>query len=138
MNCNLNAKALSCTCSLRVTLYAELDDTEEISIPHEKILDCLTTCIHVADINDILEQQEKLMHLFVTSLSPGFPWTGIHSVYFYPLFPSLLGRGLIPLVIKLLLQSKYRHFHQSKNSAQGCTMYWLIPRKIKHMLNWLL
>ncbi|XP_060667830.1 uncharacterized protein LOC107410333 isoform X2 [Ziziphus jujuba] len=54
---------------------AELDDTEEISIPHEKILDCLTTCILVAHINDIVEQQEKLMHLLVTSLSPWFPWT---------------------------------------------------------------
>ncbi|KAF3455353.1 hypothetical protein FNV43_RR05803 [Rhamnella rubrinervis] len=57
------------------TTTSELDTTEEISAPHEKILDCLTSCIHVAQINDILEQQEKLIHLLVTSLSPGFPWT---------------------------------------------------------------
>ncbi|XP_065626874.1 uncharacterized protein LOC112035785 [Quercus suber] len=53
----------------------ESEATEDVSVPHEKILDCMTSCIHVAHINDILEQKKNLLHIFITSLSPGSPWT---------------------------------------------------------------
>ncbi|XP_062171204.1 uncharacterized protein LOC133876988 [Alnus glutinosa] len=57
------------------TAKTESDETKDVSVPHEKILDCVTSCIHVAHINDILEQQKDLMHVFITSLSPSSPWT---------------------------------------------------------------
>ncbi|KAG2674643.1 hypothetical protein I3760_13G146600 [Carya illinoinensis] len=53
----------------------ESDEIEDISVPHEKILDCMTSCIRVAHINDIVEQQNNLVHVFITSLSPGSQWT---------------------------------------------------------------
>ncbi|KAF5447658.1 hypothetical protein F2P56_033192 [Juglans regia] len=53
----------------------ESDEIEDVSVPHEKILDCMTSCIRVAQINDIVEQQNNLVHVFITSLSPGSPWT---------------------------------------------------------------
>ncbi|QCE01566.1 proteasome component ECM29 [Vigna unguiculata] len=53
----------------------ELDSVEEISVPHNKIVDCLTSCIHVAHINDILEKQKSLMHMYTAFLSPEHKWT---------------------------------------------------------------
>ncbi|KAM4096438.1 hypothetical protein ACJW30_08G104900 [Castanea mollissima] len=60
---------------------AESEATEDVSVPHEKILDCMTSCIHVAHINDIIEQKKNLLHIFITSLSPGSPWTVKTSVF---------------------------------------------------------
>ncbi|XP_061372568.1 uncharacterized protein LOC133315038 [Gastrolobium bilobum] len=54
---------------------AELDSAEEIFVPHNKIVDCLTSCIHVAHINDILEKQKSLMHMFAAFLLPEHKWT---------------------------------------------------------------
>ncbi|XP_050283087.1 uncharacterized protein LOC126723567 [Quercus robur] len=59
----------------------ESEAAEDVSIPHEKILDCMTSCIHVAHINDILEQKKNILHIFITSLSPGSPWTVKTSVF---------------------------------------------------------
>ncbi|KAL5580309.1 hypothetical protein UlMin_012751 [Ulmus minor] len=71
--------------SRKATLVADAgkteDDSEEVSVPNEKILDCVTSCIHVAHIKDVLEQQENLIHLLITSLSPAFPWTVKISVF---------------------------------------------------------
>lgn len=50
-------------------------EAEDISAPHDKVLDCITSCIHVARLNDILQQQENLVQVFLIFLSPGFPWT---------------------------------------------------------------
>lgn len=54
---------------------AEEDQVEKVSVPHNKILDCMTACIHVAHINDILGQQKNLLHVLITTLSSGLPWT---------------------------------------------------------------
>lgn len=54
---------------------AEEDQIEQVPVPHEKILDCMTACIHVANIKDTLEQRKNLMHVLTTALSSGFPWT---------------------------------------------------------------
>ncbi|CAI8586672.1 unnamed protein product [Vicia faba] len=54
---------------------AELDSVEETSIPHNKIIDCLTSCILVAHINDILQKQKDLMHIYAAFLLPEYKWT---------------------------------------------------------------
>ncbi|CAL5190433.1 unnamed protein product [Lathyrus oleraceus] len=54
---------------------AELDSVEETSIPHNKIIDCLTSCIQVAHINDILQKQKDLMHIYAAFLLPEYKWT---------------------------------------------------------------
>ncbi|KAH9741794.1 ARM repeat superfamily protein [Citrus sinensis] len=48
---------------------------ESVSAPLDKVLDCVSSCIHVAHVNDIIEQEKNLVQLFMISLSPGFPWT---------------------------------------------------------------
>ncbi|BBH02426.1 ARM repeat superfamily protein [Prunus dulcis] len=54
---------------------AEEDQVEKFSVPHNKVLDCMTACIHVAHINDIVGQQKNLMHVFIATMSSGLPWT---------------------------------------------------------------
>lgn len=48
---------------------------ESVSAPLDKVLDCMSSCIHVAHVNDIIEQEKNLVQVFMISLSPGFPWT---------------------------------------------------------------
>ncbi|XP_038694487.1 proteasome adapter and scaffold protein ECM29 isoform X1 [Tripterygium wilfordii] len=54
---------------------AESDDTEDSSVPLDKILECLTSCIHIAHARDILEHKKNLMHVLLVPLSPGFQWS---------------------------------------------------------------
>ncbi|KAK8595997.1 hypothetical protein V6N13_000661 [Hibiscus sabdariffa] len=54
---------------------AESDDAEDVSIPVDKLMNCITSCIQVASVTDIVENRKKLMDVFLTSLSPGFQWT---------------------------------------------------------------
>ncbi|CAJ1971242.1 unnamed protein product [Sphenostylis stenocarpa] len=53
--------------------------SEEISVPHNKIVDCLTSCIRVAHINDILEKQKSLMLMYIAFLMPEHKWTELCS-----------------------------------------------------------
>ncbi|XP_028798613.1 proteasome adapter and scaffold protein ECM29 [Neltuma alba] len=53
---------------------ADRDVAESTFVPHNKVVDCLTSCIHVANVNDILEQQKRLIHMFSAFLSPGHQW----------------------------------------------------------------
>ncbi|KDP43192.1 hypothetical protein JCGZ_22744 [Jatropha curcas] len=53
----------------------ESDDVEDSSAPLEKILGCVTSCIHVAHVNDILQQKNNLMNMLLISFSPGLQWT---------------------------------------------------------------
>ncbi|KAK6119824.1 hypothetical protein DH2020_046449 [Rehmannia glutinosa] len=48
---------------------------------HDKILSCVTACIHVACIGDIIEQQKNFIDLYLFSLSPTFPWTVKMTVF---------------------------------------------------------
>jgi len=68
--------------------FSELDSVEEISIPYNKIVDCLTSCIHVAHINDILEKQKSLMHMYTALLLPEHKWSGILYTSFFFIFQS--------------------------------------------------
>ncbi|XP_052205851.1 uncharacterized protein LOC127810408 isoform X2 [Diospyros lotus] len=54
---------------------SEKDKTEDTSIPHAKVVDCITSCIHVGRVSDILEQKNNLVNVILILLSPGFPWT---------------------------------------------------------------
>ncbi|XP_030522220.2 proteasome adapter and scaffold protein ECM29 isoform X2 [Rhodamnia argentea] len=54
---------------------SDYDGKEDSSVPLEKVLDCVTSCIHVAHIDDILEQKNNLNHLWIVSLSPELSWT---------------------------------------------------------------
>lgn len=76
---NLSAPVKSVQISLASD--AEADETDSSPAIHDKILICLTACIHVARIGDILEQQKSLIDLYLFSLSPSFPWIVKMSVF---------------------------------------------------------
>ncbi|KAM7500029.1 hypothetical protein LguiA_024443 [Lonicera macranthoides] len=59
----------------------EADEKDDISGPNEKIMDCITSCIHVACATDILREQNNLVHVFLVSLAPGIRWTVKMSVF---------------------------------------------------------
>ncbi|KAK6925530.1 Proteasome component Ecm29 [Dillenia turbinata] len=51
------------------------DEVEDVPAPHDKVFNCITSCIHVANLSDIFEQQQNLVHAFLTFLSSGFSWS---------------------------------------------------------------
>ncbi|MCL7022732.1 hypothetical protein MKW94_004116 [Papaver nudicaule] len=51
------------------------DKEEEVSAPLDKVLDCITSCISVAHLPDVLEQRKNLTHVFLVVLSPNLQWT---------------------------------------------------------------
>ncbi|KAG6414017.1 hypothetical protein SASPL_126733 [Salvia splendens] len=52
---------------------ADEPDTSPTSL-QEKILNCITACIHVATTADIIKQQKNFIDLCLLSLSPKFSW----------------------------------------------------------------
>lgn len=48
---------------------------------HDKILSCITACIYVARIDDIIKEQKNFIDLYLLSLSPSFPWTGAFNLH---------------------------------------------------------
>ncbi|KAK2971905.1 hypothetical protein RJ640_011686 [Escallonia rubra] len=58
--------------------YAEEENTYA---PHDKIVDCITSCIHVARLSDILDQRQNVLHVFLVSLAPEITWTVKMSVF---------------------------------------------------------
>ncbi|KAJ3681025.1 hypothetical protein LUZ60_015514 [Juncus effusus] len=52
----------------------EVDETEETSIPMDKVLDCFASCIHIASLHNIINQKEKLLEVLSISLSSGHNW----------------------------------------------------------------
>lgn len=58
-------------------LFAEGDEKEDFSSAHDKIVNCVTACIHIALAPDIIKQQKNLTDFFLFSLSPNFSWPGI-------------------------------------------------------------
>ncbi|RZC83438.1 hypothetical protein C5167_046224 [Papaver somniferum] len=51
------------------------DKEEEVSAPLDKVLDCITSCISVAHLPDVLEQTKNLIHVFLVVLYPNLQWT---------------------------------------------------------------
>ncbi|GAB4835308.1 hypothetical protein Ancab_000217 [Ancistrocladus abbreviatus] len=53
----------------------EADEGEDNLMPHDKVLGCVTSCIHIATLNDILQAKQKLMNVLLNSISPAVSWT---------------------------------------------------------------
>ncbi|XP_057801656.1 uncharacterized protein LOC131016878 isoform X2 [Salvia miltiorrhiza] len=53
---------------------ADEPDTSPTAL-QEKVLNCITACIRVANVADIIKQQKNFIDLYLLSLSPKFPWT---------------------------------------------------------------
>ncbi|XP_024961967.1 proteasome adapter and scaffold protein ECM29 isoform X1 [Cynara cardunculus var. scolymus] len=60
---------------------AEANQTDDSSVPHDKIVDCITSCVVVARLSDILKWQKDLLHVYLNSLAPGIPWIVKVSVF---------------------------------------------------------
>lgn len=113
--------------------YTEEDQVEKFSVPHNKVLDCITACIHVAHINDILGQQKNLMHVFIATMSSGLPWTGTLLWPFFPLSFVYYSLRSCILLIEFSWQSKYLHFHQQRNFVQGFRKFWMTLKNLAQM-----
>ncbi|XP_073008804.1 uncharacterized protein [Typha latifolia] len=50
------------------------DESEAVSVSLDKVLDCVTSCIHIALLQDILNQRESIIEVFSSSLSHGYGW----------------------------------------------------------------
>ncbi|XP_077218029.1 ARM repeat superfamily protein isoform X2 [Tasmannia lanceolata] len=48
---------------------------EDVSAPLDKVLDCITSCIHVANLRDTIDQAKNLVHVCLCAFSPGLSWT---------------------------------------------------------------
>ncbi|WMV55560.1 hypothetical protein MTR67_048945 [Solanum verrucosum] len=57
------------------------DEKEDFSSAHDKIVNCVTACIHIARAPDIIKQQQNLIDFFLISLSPNFSWPVKVSVF---------------------------------------------------------
>lgn len=51
------------------------DHEEDVSAPYDKVLECITTCINVAHLQDIFNQGKNLTTVYLVALSPSLPWT---------------------------------------------------------------
>ncbi|XP_076926250.1 uncharacterized protein LOC143589348 isoform X1 [Bidens hawaiensis] len=59
----------------------EARETEDSSVPHDKIIDCITSCVLLARLNDTLKWQKELIHVYSNSLAPAIPWIVKVSVF---------------------------------------------------------
>ncbi|KAL5708464.1 hypothetical protein ACHQM5_019256 [Ranunculus cassubicifolius] len=58
------------------------DEKEEISAaPYDKVMECITSCIKVANLPDIFSQGENLIAVYLFAMSPGLSWTVKMSVF---------------------------------------------------------
>ncbi|KAI7731341.1 hypothetical protein M8C21_033512 [Ambrosia artemisiifolia] len=67
--------------SLNGTDKAEARETEDTSVPHDKIVECITSCVLLARLNDIVKWQKDLVHVYSESLAPAIPWIVKVSVF---------------------------------------------------------
>ncbi|KAF7852405.1 hypothetical protein BT93_L0950 [Corymbia citriodora subsp. variegata] len=85
------------------------DGKEDSSVLLEKVLDCITSCIHVAYIDDILKKENNLKHLWIVSLSPELSWTVKISAF-------LSIKGLCSRIHDTLLNSQLASQHANSAS----------------------
>lgn len=64
-------------------ITAGSDKEEDNYVPRSKILDCITSCIHVALMNDVLQQKQNMMLLLSHALSSALPWTGKLDLFYF-------------------------------------------------------
>ncbi|KAJ9537257.1 hypothetical protein OSB04_029990 [Centaurea solstitialis] len=80
--CNLSFNSISKQASSpNDTDKAEAHQTDDSSVPHDKIIDCITSCVLLARLTDILKWQKDLLHVYLNSLAPAIPWTVKVSVF---------------------------------------------------------
>ncbi|KAI3814371.1 hypothetical protein L1987_19124 [Smallanthus sonchifolius] len=80
--CNVAFNAISKQASsLNDTDKSEGHQAEDTSVPHDKIVDCITSCVLLARLNDILKWQKDLVHVYSNSLAPAIPWIVKVSVF---------------------------------------------------------
>ncbi|KAI9114257.1 hypothetical protein K1719_014907 [Acacia pycnantha] len=72
--CNPDINKSAPTALISDATEADSDVAESTFVPHNKVVDCLTSCIRVAHLNDILEEQKRLIQMYSTFLSPGHQW----------------------------------------------------------------
>ncbi|ERM99116.1 proteasome-associated protein ECM29 homolog isoform X2 [Amborella trichopoda] len=60
---------------------AEDRSEEDTSVPTEKVFDCITSSISVAQLPDIVRQGKDLIHVFFSAFSPTFSWIVKMSVF---------------------------------------------------------
>ncbi|XP_058196346.1 uncharacterized protein LOC131312529 isoform X1 [Rhododendron vialii] len=98
------------TKSGHVTLASDAgkaDEEDHNSIPHAKVIDCITACICVGHGSHILEQQNNLVNVILMLLSPGFPWTVKMSVF-------------------LLIKELCSRLHNIGNDSQGTSLHTVL------------
>ncbi|MFS7934283.1 putative proteasome component Ecm29 [Helianthus anomalus] len=59
----------------------ETRETEDTSVPHDKIIECITSCVILARLNDIIKWQKDLVHVYLNSLAPAISWIVKVSVF---------------------------------------------------------
>ncbi|KAL2510922.1 ARM repeat superfamily protein [Abeliophyllum distichum] len=79
--CNSITQSKSSQIPLTSDVKADADEKDSSPALHEKIVNSITACIHVARISDILRLHKNLIDVFFISLSPNFPWTVKLSVF---------------------------------------------------------
>ncbi|KAM0057039.1 putative armadillo-like helical, proteasome component Ecm29 [Helianthus debilis subsp. tardiflorus] len=67
--------------SLNGTDKTETRETEDTSVPHDKIIECITSCVILARLNDIIKWQKDLVHVYLNSLAPAISWIVKVSVF---------------------------------------------------------
>ena len=88
MSCRICWLTLGLVAGPTITLlYAGGDEEEHNSVPHAKIVDCITSCISVGNIRDILEHKKDLVNVILVFLSLGIPWTGTFCIIFFHFLP---------------------------------------------------
>ncbi|KAG9454895.1 hypothetical protein H6P81_007799 [Aristolochia fimbriata] len=96
-------------------IKADEDKSEDdVFVPFEKVLGCVASLIHVANLDDTLNQGRQLIDIFINGLSPGFSWTVKISVFasikelclkLHPAASSIsesYEHSIIPLVVELV------------------------------------
>ncbi|MFS8035264.1 putative armadillo-like helical, proteasome component Ecm29 [Helianthus anomalus] len=67
--------------SLNGTDKTETRETEDTSVPHDKIIECITSCVILVRLNDIIKWQKDLVHIYLNSLAPAISWIVKVSVF---------------------------------------------------------
>lgn len=73
--CKLDSSAKPGQSAAASDARADAEEPKNSSPAVDKVVSCITACVHVARVNDILEQRRKLLDIFIFCLSPTCPWT---------------------------------------------------------------
>lgn len=78
--CNSTVVYSSQVPSSNNTVKEEKDEKKDV-VPHDKVMNCIQSCIRVAHVTDIIEQRQNLLHVLSISLAPSVLWTVKMSVF---------------------------------------------------------